>query len=496
MTLDLWILIGAMLLVLSILSGAVSNRMGVPTLVMVLLLGLVVGPGGLLELPVFSAESVQAVSVLALIVILFSGGLDTTWTRIRPVIGRGIVLANVGTAVTAGLIAWFGWRVLDVPLADAFLLGAIVCSTDAAAVFAVLRSGGVQFRDNLEPLIEFESGTNDPIAVFLVLAAMSVIQGAELDAVALFLQFLWQMLAGAAIGLGMGVASSRLMARVQLPNEGLYAVLLLSQGVLCYGVAQLAMANGFLAVYVAGVVLGSRPLVHRRSVLRFHEGLAWLMQVGMFLLLGFIAVPATIVEVLVPGLLVAGFLTFVARPIAVWLSLWGSDIDHAGRAVVSWAGLRGAVPIVLATFALSANLPNAVLLFHLVFVVVIASILLQAVSLPRVAAWLGVNVAPQDGPREIEAFAPDVDTDSRLLEVIVHPDAPLCGVFLMDAGLPSGILVLHIDRAGERLVPHGATRFEAGDRALVLVRDGATDELCRLRDPASGAPSTPLQLPA
>lgn len=485
MSIDFAILIGASLLVISIVSGAISNRLGVPTLVMVLLIGLAIGPGGLVELPIPDAGIVQAISVLALIVILFSGGLDTSFARIRPVLKRGLILANVGTLLTAVLVAVFGAEVIGLAWPSAILLGAVLSSTDAAAVFAVLRSGGVRLKGDLEPLIELESGTNDPIAVFLVVAAMAFAQGAQVDGLALLGTFAVQMFVGALAGVAMGFGSGRLLGRITLPNEGLYAVLLLGLGILTYGVTTAIGGNGFLAVYAAGVVLGSRPLIHRRSLLRFHEGLAWLMQVVMFLVLGFLAIPSEILSIGWSGIVIAVFLTLVARPAAVWVSMFGSGLTNRQKAIVSWAGLRGAVPIVLATFPLAGGLDDAETIFHVVFVVVIVSILIQAISLPRVATWLGVNSAQREGARPVDAFEPDVDTNSRLMEIVIPSGARLCGLYLMDAGLPAGVLVLHIDRGPERIVPHGATRFEAGDRALMLVRNEAEATLRGLLEPVS-----------
>lgn len=476
MSIELAMLIGALLVLLSIIATRTSSRFGVPALLLFLGIGMLAGsegPGGI----AFADYGVaQTVGVVALVYILFSGGLDTDWPAIRPVLVQGLVLANVGVVLSALLLGGFAILLLGFDWRTALLLGAIVSSTDAAAVFSVMRERGVHLKHNLEPLIELESGSNDPIAVFLTLGLVGVITTPGASLVSLIPSFVLQMTLGAAGGWLFGRLSVVAVNRVRLQQEGLYVVLTLALTLLTYAATVLVGGNGFLAVYIAGIVIGNRNLVHKRSILRFHDGVAWLMQIAMFLTLGLLVFPSQLLPVALSGLLVALFLAFVARPLSVIASLGWSGRSLPELLMVSWAGLRGAVPIVLATFPLLAGVPGAATIFNVVFFIVLVSVLLQGMSISWVSRRLGVNA---DRPRgqEVHVYVPDVQLSSRIMDAVIPAGSPLVGRSLLELGLPRGVLVVQIQRDDEPLIPSGGTVLQPGDHLLVLATPEALPAL-------------------
>ncbi len=387
-------------LLLSVLLSKISDRFGIPTLLLFLVLGMLVGsdgPGGVyFDDPVLA----QTVGVIALFLILFSGGFDTSWTSVRPVLKESWTLATLGVAVTAGLVGLAAGVLLDLPLLQGLLLGSIVSSTDAAAVFAVLRSKGVSLKGRLKPLLEMESGSNDPMAVFLTIGLIELITRPEASVTGLIVLFFQQMLIGAAMGYAMGYLMYWLVKHLKLGYEGLYPVLTLALACLTYGLTAVIGGSGFLAAYLAGIVLGNREFPNKRSLSEFHDGLAWLMQIAMFLTLGLLVFPSRMIPLWAPALLTALILMFVARPVSVFIGLIPARLERKEKVFVSWVGLRGAAPIILATFPFVAGLPQASMIFHVVFFVVLTSVLLQGVSLPYVAKWLGVDAPPDTTGKE------------------------------------------------------------------------------------------------
>jgi len=304
---ELLMLAGSVLLLLGILASKVSSRLGIPALVLFLAVGMLAGSEGPGGIHFDDPRLVQTMGVFALAYILFAGGLDTNWRSVRPVLREGMVLSTIGVAMTALLVGWFVHITLEFSWFEGLLLGAIVSSTDAAAVFAVLRSRGVNLRGNLKPLLELESGSNDPMAVFLTLGMVMLLTEPNTSVLSLAPMVIWQMAAGAAMGYLLGKASVILINRLRLDYEGLYSVLTLTLVPFIYGFASLAKANGFLAVYLAGMVMGNSAFVQKRSLLRFHDGLAWLMQIAMFLVLGLQVFPSHLLPVVATGLAVAAF---------------------------------------------------------------------------------------------------------------------------------------------------------------------------------------------
>lgn len=462
------LLIAGLLLFLSTLASKVSERFGVPALLMFLAVGMLAGSEGIGGIYFDDPMMANFIGTVALAYILFSGGLDTNWRNTLPVLMRGLLLSTLGVAVTALVLGVFVWGVLGFTFAGALLLAAIVSSTDAAAVFTVLRSRGVSLKGNLRPLLELESGSNDPMAVFLTIGLIQLLTNPGASWVGLIPMFLLQMSVGAGVGLGAGKLAALLLNRVRLDYEGLYPVLSLSMVILVFGLAALLGGNGFLAVYLAGIVGGNSDILHKRSIVRFHDGLSWLMQIGMFLTLGLLVFPSHLLPVAGVGLGVSAVLMFVARPIAVYLCLWRSSFSVRERTLVAWTGLRGAVPIVLATFPLLADYPQSERIFNVVFFVVLTSVLLQGRSLMLVARWLGVDEPLASRPRYPLEFDRTEDMDGETCEFDLRPDSAASGQRVMDLKLPTNVLILLIRRGRKFLVPSGQTRIEAHDTLLVL----------------------------
>jgi len=351
---------------------------------------------------------------------------------------------------------------------NGLLLGAIISSTDAAAVFAVLRSRNVSLRGRLKPLLELESGSNDPMAVLLTTGLVRLLTHPSESPIELVPFFIQQMVLGGVLGLAFGKAMVLVINRIRLEYAGLYPVLTLSLVLLTYGLTAALGGNGFLSVYAAGLHLGSANFVHKTSLVRFHDAVAWLMQIAMFLVLGLLVFPSQLVPVAPMSLLVSLFLIFIARPLAVFLTLAPSRLSGREKTMVAWVGLRGAVPIVLATFPLLAGVPNAHMIFNVVFFTVLTSVAIQGTSIVPLAKRLGVD-APLQPKRQYPIGAEPMEgIDTDLVEFIIPPNSAVAGKPIVGLGLPSGSLITLISRDEQFLVPDGATTLLEGDVVLVL----------------------------
>ncbi len=462
------VIIIAILLLLSIVASKVSDRFGIPALLVFLALGMLAGSEGLGGIYFDDPSLAQAIGVVALSLILFSGGLSTQWQSVRPIFTWGFILATLGVCVTALVVGLFSVMVFDFTIKEGLLLGAIVSSTDAAAVFSILRSKGISLRGQLKPLLEFESGSNDPMAVFLTIGMIQVLTQPESSLWDMVRLFALQMSIGLAAGYVMARVTLYLVNRLKLGYEGLYPVLTLSLALLTYGLSDKLGGNGFLAVYITGIIAGNSKFIHKRSLLQFHDGLAWLMQITMFLTLGLLVFPSHLLPVMGLSLLIAVCLILVARPAGVFLSLLPSPFSFREKAFISWVGLRGAVPIILATFPFLAGILQADLLFNVVFFVVLTSVLLQGTTIQYLARWLRVD-APlhQERVYPIE-FNPDSGFKSELNELIIPAGSQVVGKKLFELKLPPECLIVLIVRGNEYVLPSGQTFLNDGDALLVL----------------------------
>jgi len=478
-----YILLGvALLLLLSIVASKASGRLGVPSLLLFLGVGMLAGSEGVGRIPFDDAYVAQFLGVVALVFILFAGGLDTSWASVRPVVWKAVALSTFGVLATALLVGAFAAGVLGFSLLQGLLLGAIVSSTDAAAVFAVLRARSVGLKGEIKPLLELESGSNDPMAVFLTVGLTGLLVNRNSSIIGLIPLFFQQMALGALLGYGMGRALVFIVNRIKLEYEGLYPVFTLALVMLTYGATASLGGNGFLAVYIAALVMGNNDFIHKQSLIRFHDGLAWLMQITMFLTLGLLVFPSRLVPVIGFGLLVALFLMFVARPISVFLALAFAKTGWRENAMVSWVGLRGAVPIILATFPLLAGVPQADTIFNLVFFIVLTSVLIQGTTLSVAARWLGVNAPLPVRRRYPLEFVKtgDFKIKSSLVEIPIPRDSPAVGRRIVELRLPSEALIVLIGREDELVLPNGGTVIEAGDTLLLMADSRMRAEVCAI----------------
>ena len=391
-SIDVIFIVFSTLVILSIFTIKLSNRFGIPSLVLFLAIGMLAGSDGLGGITFDNPDLVRSLGITALVLILFSGGLDTEWAAIRPIVWQGLSLSTIGVLVTALLIGVFVSWVQGFSFLEGLLLGAVVSSTDAAAVFMVLRARKTKIPRRLIQLLEFESGSNDPMAVVLTIALIQLLTEPSTSFGELVVFFVMQMGVGAVLGIAMGELMRRSFNALDLELEGIYPVLSVALALLTYGLTDYLHGSGFLAVYLAGLVMQRKPFTHQQSVLRFHDGLAWLMQVTMFLALGLQVFPARLLPIAGVGLLVSLFLIFIARPASVHVALAFSPMSFREQTLVAWAGLRGAVPIILATFPLVAGLDKADTIFHMVFFIALTSVVMQGTAIPLLTRMLKIGI--------------------------------------------------------------------------------------------------------
>ena len=381
-------LILAGLLVLSVVASKMSDRFGIPSLLVFLGIGMLAGSEGIGGIYFDNPKIAQAVGFMALAVILFSGGLDTPWQETRKVLKESWTLATLGVLLTALLLGFSAHLVLKLPLTQSMLLGAIASSTDAAAVFAVLRSKGVPLRSKISATLELESGSNDPMAAFLTIGLIQLIQMPGLAWYSLVGLFFIQMLIGVLVGYLAARLLLLLINTLRLGYAGLYPVMAVGMVLFAFAAAAAFKGSGFLAVYVMGLVLSQSDFLHKNSLSRFFQGLAWLAQILMFLTLGLYVFPSRLSVIILPGLALAAVLIFIARPVSVFLCLLPFRFSWREKAFISWVGLRGAVPIILATYPLLAGLDASGTYFNIVFFIVLSSVLIQGTSIPGQPGFL------------------------------------------------------------------------------------------------------------
>ncbi len=469
--LGLVLLIGAVVVLAAIVAARVAHGIGLPSLLVFLGLGLALGQAGL-GVRFGNAGLAQALGLIALVLILAEGGLTTSWAHARAAAPAALALATVGVAVSGLGVALAAHWLLSLTWRNAVLLGAVLAPTDAAAVFSVLRK--LPLPPRLSGMLEGESGLNDAPAVLAV--TLLSMPGTPRPSPALLAGIVgYQLAAGAAIGLAAGVLGAFALRRVALPASGLYPIAVLALIVAAYGAASLAHASGFLAVYVAAVVLGNARLPHGPATRGFAEGIAWLAQIGLFVMLGLLVSPARLPGAVLPALVAGAVLVLIARPVAVLACTLPLRVPWRQQAFLSWAGLRGAVPIVLATIPVSARLSGATRLFDLVFVLVVLFTLLQGPALPWAARWLRVITPAEPLPIDIEA-APLEALHADLLQAQIPPGSRLHGVEISELRLPGGANMALIVRDERGFVPVPATTLQAGDRLLIVATAQAREQ--------------------
>lgn len=468
------LLVGAILLFLSVLVGKTGAKFGVPALLLFLGVGMLAGSDGF-GIYFDSPQIAQFIGTVALCIILFSGGMDTHYREIKPILAPGVTLATLGVLMTTIITGLFIYSLSDLlpgnfqlGLLESMLLAAVMSSTDSASVFSILRSKGISLKERLRPTLELESGSNDPMAYMLTILLIQVIEIGVIDWPHSIVLLFMQLSIGAAAGFALGYAIVWIINRINVPNESLYPVLLFSCVFFVFAFTNLLQGNGYLAVYIAGLVVGNRKLVHKRSLTTFFDGFTWLFQIVMFLTLGLLVNPSELPAVAGVGLLVAIFMIVVSRPISVFTCLLPfRRFTTRARVYISWVGLRGAVPIIFATSPLmSAEIPNARMIFNIVFFVTIVSLLVQGTTVSAMARWLGLVGKSEE--KEIFNVALPDEIKSAMSEIELTDEALSGGNKLMNLSLPDNTLVVMVKRGEQYFVPKGHTHLQSRDRLLVI----------------------------
>ena len=483
---EFFLLIISLLFFASILTDKLSSRFGVPSLLLFLFVGMLFGGDGL-GITFDNIRLAQSVGTIALSIILFAGGMDTKISEIRPVYREGITLSTLGvflTAAFAGVMMWLlmKWthRGIELPLATALLIAATMSSTDSASVFSILRTQKLRLKHNLRPLLELESGSNDPMAAVLTAVMISVVQAAgQPQPWSIVLDVFLQLLLGLVIGFLAGKMLVWLMNKVNLQNESLYPILILTSCIFIFSVTSFTSGNAFLAVYIGGLVFGNSRFPHKRSTVNFLDGIMWLCQLTMFLTLGLLVNPHELLDknVLILGAIGSAIMIFIARPLAVGLSLAPfRQLPFRARGFVSWVGLKGASPVLFAILCLAADVPNARLVFNVVFLCTLISLLIQGMSLSRMAKWLHVVQDKEPHLKKVENFDIDLPEEIKSVATEIHVTDEMLqhGNRLMDLGFPQNTLAIMVRRGQQFFVPTGKSVMQSGDALLVITDNEKT----------------------
>ncbi|MGM9815530.1 MAG: potassium/proton antiporter [Lepagella sp.] len=469
------LLVGSVLLFVSIVVGKTGYRFGVPALLLFLVVGMLFGSDGL-GIQFHNAKEAQFIGMVALSIILFSGGMDTKYADIKPILTPGLILSTIGVLLTAlftGLfIYWLSgmsWTNIHFPITISILLAATMSSTDSASVFAILRSQKMNLKHNLRPMLELESGSNDPMAYMLTIVMIQLSMTAETGWGNILGSFAIQFIVGAGAGYLLGKLAILMLNRLNLDNSALYPILLLAIVFFTFSVTDLLQGNGYLAVYIAGMIVGNSKIMYRKEIYTFMDGLTWLFQIIMFLCLGLLVNPHEMLEVAAVALLIGVFMIVIGRPLSVMLCLlpFGRRINFRSRMFVSWVGLRGAVPIIFATYPVVSNVPGADVIFNIVFFITIVSLVVQGTTVSRVARLLGLSSPIEETGNTFGVELPE-EIDSDLREMTISAELLATKSTLKDLNLPQGTLVMIVKRGEEYLVPNGSLRLQLGDRLLLI----------------------------
>jgi potassium/hydrogen antiporter len=465
------LLISSILLFISLLASKTSFKYGVPVLIFFLAIGMLAGSEGIGGIYFDNPNIAQFVGIIALNFILFSGGFETNIQSIKPVLWHGISLSTLGVLITALSVGLFVWLVTDFSIYEGFLLGSIISSTDSAAVFSILRSKKLALKKNLRPMLELESGSNDPMAYALTLAFTVLVVNQDATLLSAIPMLLKQIVIGAIAGYLLGRVSKWIINKIRLDFEGLYVVLVIAIMFFNFSATDAIGGNGFLAVYISAVYLGNQELIHKKKILKSFDGFAWLMQIVLFLTLGLLVFPSHVFPWFGLGLLISLFLMLVARPLGVFLSLSFFKIDQRSRWFVSWVGLRGAVPIVLATYPLIAGVDKANVIFNIVFFISISSVLIQGTTLSVVARWLKLTLPEQQKVPNITDIQMFDRLKSELIEIVIPHNCSAVGKEIVELGFPPTALISIIQRDGKFITPSGSTMINLNDKLFVVAED-------------------------
>ncbi len=462
------LLIGSLLLLISLVVGKASFRFGVPTLLLFLAVGMLAGVDGIGKIQFNDPKIAQFIGVVALNIILFSGGLDTDWKSVKPIWKQSAILSTFGVLVTALVLGFFVYYITDFTIYESLLMGSIVSSTDAAAVFSILRSRSIALKDNIRPTLEFESGSNDPMAYVLTVLFLGLVVNQDQNIYSIIPSFFQQMVLGGIMGFLFGYLSKYTINKINLGYDGLYPILVIALVFITFSVTESFGGNGFLAIYIAGVFIGNQEFIQKKSILKIYDGLAWLSQIVLFLTLGLLVTPSEIIPYLGIGMLVSIFLILVARPVAVFLSLLPFKMTINRRVYIAWVGLRGAVPIVFATYPLLAGIDKANMIFNIVFFISITSVIIQGTTISAFAKWFKVALPKEEKQiTELDRITLDLPK-TQFKKFRVASEAYAVGKQIIDLSLPPSISIVIIRRDQDYIQAHGRTIIQEGDILTVL----------------------------
>lgn len=462
------LLIGSTLLFISLFAGKTSYRLGVPVILLFIGIGMLAGSEGLGGIYFDNPAMAQFIGMVALNFILFSGGLDTDWQSVKPILWQGISLSTVGVILTAFIVGTFVWAITDFTIYEGLLLGSIVSSTDSAAVFSILRSKNLALKGNIRPTLELESGSNDPMAYVLTILFTGLVVNQNANFSSIATMFFMQLVLGGLLGYLLGKGGVWIINKIKLEYEGLYIVLVIAIMFFTFSFTDFLGGNGFLAVYLSGLIIGSKDLIHKKKILKSFDSFAWLMQIILFLTLGLLVYPSHIIPVIGLGLLVSAFIIIVARPLIVFICLAPFKTIKNSRWFYSWVGLRGAVPIVFATYPLLAGAEKAQIIFDVVFFVSITSVLIQGTTISNIGNLLKVTLPGELKKRTQKDMEFSESIKSLLAEIVIPENSPVAGMEIVQLKLPKSTLISIIRRNGKYITPNGATVLEPNDQLFVL----------------------------
>lgn len=467
-TADNGMLLISALLLFCIAFSRFLTRFGIPTLVFFILAGMLLGSDGIGGIFFDGAEAASGIGNIAVCYILFAGGLATSWNSVKPVLAPGVLLATVGVMATAALVAVSACFLLGFTMLEGLLLGSVVSCTDAASVFSILRSNNMNLKGTLAPLLELESSSNDPSAYMLTIMVIGLMTSPGDTFIDFVIMLVIQFTVGGALGFLAGWLGVKIVNGLKLDSEGLYPVVMAALTAMIFSLTQMVHGNGLLAVYIAGMTMGNSRLTHKASLVRFFDGLSWLMQILVFVTLGLLVFPSQLPSILVPGLIMAFVLMFVIRPLAVFPILHFYDYSFKGKLLVSWVGFRGASSIVFATYALSNNIAAGQTLFNMVFFISLTSVVLQGSTLAPVARLLG-QLETEDNTLVARTFTDyEDDLSGELYEMRVAAGSGAAGMMVQALRFPDFARILIIKRGNNSITPTGKTRLAEGDVLMVL----------------------------
>lgn len=470
------ILIGAILIFVSILVGKTGSKFGIPSLLLFLLVGMAFGEGGFGIIHFFNVNIAQFIGMIALSIILFSGGMDTQFKDIKPILYQGIALSTVGVFLTAlftgVFIYWisgFNFTVIYMPIATSLLLAATMSSTDSASVFNILRSQNIQLKYNLKSMLELESGSNDPMAYMLTIALIQFITSATLGIGGVIVSFLLQFVIGGAIGFIIGKLAVKLINKIDLSIHSLYSLLLMSIIFFTFSITDMIKGNGYLAVYIAGIIIGNNKIVCKKEITTFMDGMTNMVQMIMFLSLGLLVNVHEMVDIIPVSIAIGVFMIVIGRPLSVFLTLLPfRNMKTKAKLFVSWVGLRGAVPIIFATYPVVANVEYSHQIFNIVFVITLMSLIVQGMTIPSFAKLLHVDApAPEIKESHFGMELPE-EIDANLKEITLTEEMLKNSNQLKNMNLPEKTLVIMIKRGEKILIPNGSLILETGDKLLFI----------------------------